>query len=923
MTEQATATAIGSTPRRDLPSGTVTFVFTDIEGSTRLAHDLGTDRWGEILAQHATIVRAAIAEHGGVVVRTEGDSFFLAFRSARQAVAAAADAQRGFVAQRWAHSAAVPVRIGMHTGENARPGTPEDASDYVGYDVHRAARVSSSAHGGQVLISSSTRTLLGEQLPEGVTLRDVGVHRLKDMSQPDRLYQLVIEGLPSDFPALRTLERAPNNLPVQLTSFIGRRRELAEARALLVRSRLLTLVGPGGTGKSRLSLQLSADVMDEFPDGVWFVRLASVTEPALVASAIARALDLVVPPQRTPLDHVVDHLRRKTVLLVMDNFEQVVEAATDVGQVLQECASVKAIVTTRIVLRISGEQEYPVPPLTLPDPNDVPDVEELSRSEAIQLFVERARAARPDFALTAANARAIVGVVAQLDGLPLAIELAAARVKVLPPQAILERLASGLGVLQSSARDLPARQQTLRGAIAWSYDLLDAGLRRLFQRMSVFRGGAALSEIERVCGPAEEIDRDVLDGLSELVDQSLLRRVESGDESRFVMLETIRELAREQVEASGEAREIELRHARAYLALAESAAPRLLGSEQKELLDRLDLEQGNLRAAIDMCGDRSCADQTSCSCAPGEHDADDERVEVGLRLTGALWRFWQMRGHLQEGRERTERVLSLPGADGHGDAYVRALEAAGGITYWLGDLETTERTYAKRLELARASGDPGAIANALYDLSFMYIVPGRDLDDGQALLEEALALFRATADAGGVAKTLWALSASYVGRQEWDRAAEIIPDVVAAFRTMDNRFGLGWALHNLGIVSVRRGDFAAGRAAFTESVAIFDGASDVSGMVLLLHDFAELAAAQGQEDRALRVLGAARALQERTGMALADVWRDENTQWASETRALLARADTARRDALMAEGAALTPEGALAFALADGIPTPA
>jgi len=895
----------------------VTFVFTDIEGSTKMAHALGTARWREILVQHAAVVRAAALQHEGAEVRTEGDSFFLAFRTARQAVAAAADAQRTLASQRWPHGASVKVRIGMHTGENAQPGGTESGADYVGFDVHQAARVASAANGGQVIISSVTRTLLGEQLPGGVTLLDLGEHRLKDIARPERLFQLVIDGLPNDFPALRTLERTPNNLPVQLTSFIGRRTELAEARALLERTRLLTLVGPGGTGKSRLSLELAAEVMGEFPGGVWFVRLAPVSDPALVASTIAHTLGLVVPPTRTPLQHVIEDLRAKKMLLVIDNFEQVVGAATDVAEILRECSGVKAIVSSRIVLRVAGEQEYPVPPLTLPDPNDVPDIEELRQAEAIQLFVERARAARPDFMLTEANARAVVGIVAQLDGLPLAIELAAARVKILPPQAILERLASGLGILQSTARDLPARQQTLRGAISWSYDLLDPGLRRLFQRLSVFRGGGGLDQIEAVCGPATEIDRDVLDGVADLVDQSLLRRVESGDEPRFLMLETLREFAHEKLIESGERSDIELRHAQAYLALAEGIAQRLFGAEQKGLLDRLELEQGNLRAAIDICGQRSCADEASCSCPPTQHVGDDERVEIGLRLAAALWRFWQMRGHLQEGRERTERILSLPAAETHADAYLRALEAAGGIAYWQGDLARTEQTYAKRLELARATGDPLKIADGLYDMSFVYTIPDREVDRAIAMLDEALASFRVAGDRAGVAKTLWAMSNAYFNHEQWARAAETLREVVATFRELDNRFGLAWALHSLGVAMVRLKAMDEARAAFSEGLELFTRAGDLSGIVLFFYDFAELAAAQRRDERAMRLFGAGQTLKDRTGTQLADFLREENRPFSLEVIALLERIGAEQKARLTAEGAALSQERAIAFALSE------
>ncbi len=915
----SSATEPGLTPsaRRDLPTGTVTFLFTDIEGSTKLARELGTERWHEVLEQHAGVVRAAVRAHAGTEVRTEGDSFFLAFRSAKQAVAAAAGAQRELVRQTWLHGATVRVRMGMHTGENAVPGSPESGADYVGYDVNRAARVSSAGHGGQILLSSTTRMLLGDELPDGVTLRDLGEHRLKDLSQPDQLFELVIEGLPDIFPALRTLSGVPNDLPVQLTSFIGRRRELAEARGLLERTRLLSLVGPGGTGKSRLSLELAAQVMQQFDDGVWFVRLAPVTEPDLVASQIAHALGLVVPAALTPLDHVVEHLRDRRTLLVLDNFEHVVAAAPQIGQILSGCSKVKAIVTTRIVLRITGEQEYPVPPLGLPDPKADPDLEALSRSESVQLFLERARAATPDFMLTAQNARAVVGVVAQLDGLPLAIELAAARVKILPVQAILERLASGLGILQSSARDLPARQQTLRGAIAWSYDLLDPGLRRLLHRLSAFRGGGSLAEIEQVCGPAAEVEREVLDGISELVDQSLLRRVDAGGGSRFAMLETIREFAREKLDASTEAGEIDLRHARAYLALAQAAEPELTGPRQKELLDRLDLELGNLRVALDICTHTQCADRTACDCGPAEHAADDARVETSLRLAGALWRFWQMRGHLQEGRQRAERVLALPGAEAHPEAYLRALEAAGGVAYWQGDLDATERLYRRRLELARGTADPRTIANALYDLSFVYTVPSKGLDKAKALLDESLALFREVADREGEAKVLWALSSYYMATYRWDDAAAVLPPVIETFRAGGNRFGLGWALQSFALARIRQGRLDEAEPPLVEGMRIFREAGDLSGIVLYLHDLAELAAARGRIEPALRIYGGASELARKTGSKLADVWREENTVWAEATRTMLAALDPAQREALMAEGVAMSMDEAIDHALAN------
>ncbi|MGH2379068.1 MAG: hypothetical protein ACRDGT_11405, partial [Candidatus Limnocylindria bacterium] len=358
-------------------------------------------------------------------------------------------------------------------------------------------------------------------------------------------------------------------------------------------------------------------------------------------------------------------------------------------------------------------------------------------------------------------------------------------------------------------------------------------------------------------------------------------------------------------------------HARAFLALAEAVQPDLFGPRQKERLDRLEQEQGNLRVALDICSHRQCADQTACDCGPADHDADAARVEVALRLVAALWRFWQMRGHLQEGRQRSERVLALPGAESHADAYLRALEAAAGVTYWLGDMEATERSYEKRLELARRTGDPIAIANALYDLSFAYILPDREGEAGAAMLEEALASYRAAGDRAGVAKALWALSTAYSNRADWVKAAEILDEVVGTFRELENRFGLAWALHGLGVARIRLGALSQARAALAEGLELFRDAGDVSGIVLFFYDFAELAATQGLDDRALRLFGAGRELKDRTGTQLADYLREENKPFTLEVRALLERTDADRREALGAEGAALSGEQAIAFALSD------
>src|SRR5437667_962550 len=532
----------------------------------------------------------------------------------------------------------------------------------------------------QQLGSETTRALVDHVLPSSLTLKDLGLHRLKDLARPERLYQLNIDGLPGEFPALRTLEATPNNLPTQMTSFIGRDDQVREGRELLSRARLLTLTGPGGTGKTRLSLQIAADVMDQFPDGVYFVPLAAVQDPELVPSAIAQALAISSTGGRRPIDALLEHLHDKRTLLVLDNFEQLLPAAPLAIMLLEGSPGLRVLVSSRSVLRVYGEQEFPVPPLAVPDLKALPSLSALSQFEAVRLFIERAVAVKPDFRATNENAPAIAGICERVDGLPLAIELAAARIKLFSPQALLSRLEKSLTALGSGARDLPSRQQTLRGAIQWSYEMIDAPGRRLLARFSVFARGGSLEQVESVCGPPDDIGGDVIDMLDQLADQSLVRRLPDFSEPRFLMLQTIREFAAEQLEQSDEAAAIKDRHVQAFIALAQQAQPHVFGSRRKEWLDRLEMEHDNFRAALDWTIAR-----------------DDART--ALQLSGSLWRFWQMRGHIHEGRARMAQVLAMPNSRDFLQERLVALEAAGGLAYWQADMDAAQNFYDECLEI--------------------------------------------------------------------------------------------------------------------------------------------------------------------------------------------------------------------------------
>lgn len=870
-----------------LPTGTVTFLFTDIEGSTRLMQELGP-AYVDAQVQHHAILREAFNSTNGRELRTEGDSFFCVFQSALDACNAAATAQREFARREWPGGKAIRVRVGLHTGE-----APLIGEEYIGLDVHHAARVAAAAHGGQIVISDATRALVEHSLPPDITLRELGTHRLKDLALPERLYQLVVEGAPDAFPPLRTLESTPNNLPTQLTSFIGREDQVEESKRLLHGTRVLTLTGPGGIGKTRLSLQVAADVVHQFPDGVFFVALSAVRDPDLIASTIAQSVGVQVTGNRTPADAIDEYLRGRKVLLVLDNFEQLLpDGAPAVAHLLQANPNLKVLVSSRAPLRVYGEQELALEPLRTPDLHALPSLAALSQYEAVKLFIERAVAVKHDFQVTNDNAPAIAGICERLDGLPLAIELAAARVKLFSPQALLGRLEKSAAVLGSGARDQPGRQQTLKGAIAWSYELLDASHRRLFDRFAVFARGAHLEQAEAVCGPASELDGlDVLTGLDELAEQSLLRRLPDYDEPRLMMLHVIREFASEQLQASGEADRIRDRHAAAFQALAEMAAPNLFGAEQKRWLDRLEIDHDNFRAAFDWSASRG-----------------DTARSIGL--AAAFWRFWQMRGHLREGRARMDAILAMPGARDDPATAGKALETAGGVAYWQGEMGSVRSFYDEALVLARATGDPATIANALYNDSFPYQITRVDIPKAIGILEEARQIFRSLGDDSGVTKCAWGLGQCHYRMNDLAAAVEPAEEAIAGFRRMGDRFGLGWALYVRAMVALRLGDPIGARSRDLEALKIFADANDVSGAVLILGSLAAVARAVGDPIRGARLQGASEAQEVSSGVGMASVV-GEQEGW----RNLGPRTET--EEAAYKEGRAMSIEQAIAYAMAD------
>jgi predicted ATPase len=622
----------------ELPTGTLTLLFTDMEGSTRLLQQLG-ERYASVLADCRQMLRSAFAQWQGQEVDTQGDAFFVVFARASDAVGAAVDIQQA--------------------------------------------------------------------LPVGVQLHDLGEHRLKDLRRPSRLFQLLVAGLPTTFPPLKTLDSRPNNLPIEPTPFIGRAREVAALARLLARAevRLVTLTGPGGVGKTRLASQVAAEVSDGYADGVFVVPLAPVTDPEQVLEAIAQVL--VIPDVSAPslLGQVQRALKAKQLLLVLDNFEQVAAAALMVAELLAACPALKILVTSRVALHVRAEHEFAVPPLALPDLKRLPDLVTLSQYEAVALFIERAQAVKADFQVTNATAPAVAQICARLDGLPLAIELAAARAKYSAPPMLLARLEQGLSVLSGGARDLPARQQTLRAAMAWSYQLLAPQEQLLFRRLSVFVDGWDWQAAEQVSRATDGLSGGILEGLESLVDKSLLRPEGQGEEEpRWWMLQTLREFGLEVLAGAGESEVTRQAHAGYYLALAEEAAPRLRGSEQARWLALLEQEHENLRAALSFLLEQA---QRQAGLPQGQ-----EPAERALRLCAALYEFWEMRDYSLEGQAFLEQALAVrSGVRAAVQAQVLFDAAATAVS--VDDFERAETLGGEALSLYRELGDHGGLANCL------------------------------------------------------------------------------------------------------------------------------------------------------------------------------------------------------------------
>jgi predicted ATPase/class 3 adenylate cyclase len=846
------------------PMGTVTLLFTDVEGSTRLLERLGRERYAEALDLHRRLLRGAFECHDGYEVDYEGDAFFVAFARAGDAVAAAAEAQQALAVAEWPEGEEFRVRMGIHSGEPlAVP------PKYVGIDVHRAARIMAAGHGGQVLLSEATRHLLDEEF----VVRDLGDHRLKDLSLAQRLYELHVAGVQSEFPPLKTLENRLTNLPVQPNPLIGRAPEVAEVVALLRDgdARLVTLTGTGGTGKTRFALQVGAELVDDFADGVFFVPLAPIRDRDLVLSTVAHTLVVPEVPGEDVFDALARHLAERQMLVVLDNFEQVVAAATGVGALLQRCAQLKLLVTSRERLRLAREQVYPLPPLPLPEPGESLAV--LAQNDAVALFAARAQAATGAFILTGENVATVAAICRAVDGLPLAIELAAARVTVLSPEALLLRLDQRLKVLAGGGRDLEERQRTLRNTIAWSYDLLDDESQTLFDRLAVFVGGRSLDAIEAICNPEGTLD--VLSGVASLVDQSLLRRDEAEAETRFVMLETLHEYARERLEGRSEAEELRIRHMRFYREFAEAAEPHLHGSEQEVWLGRLTREQDNLRTALTTAldgGDGESALMLAGALAPyweaHGHFLEAQRWfedvlkcdNAAKRARRALVLFWAGRLALFQGKWVPARELLAEGArlaEHQGDTATQALilGKAGWVAVELGaGEEAGVRLLDEAVTLARARADEWVLAEVLNDraCALMHF----DLARAEEAVKESLQLRRRLDDAINVADSLNNLGYMLLLSERPAEAEPFLEESLALAQRYKDTRHIALALGNLGFAHLLMGRLIAAGEQFAECIRVSQGLGDTRDICEALLGLAALATISGANDRAAKLSGA-------------------------------------------------------------------
>lgn len=822
----------------EFPSGTVTFLFSDIEGST-FWWEAHQEWMARAFVRQETILRSAVAARGGYIYKMIGDAFQIAFDTALDAVNAAIDAQRLLQAEPWGEYGPLRVRMALHTGV-----TEERGDDYVGPVLNRLGRLLSVSQGGQILLTQATCELVRDYLPEEAELQDLGTHRLKDLIRPEQIYQVNAPGLLSGFTPLKTLDVFPHNLPLQLTSFVGREKEILEVKRELLGDRFVTLTGPGGTGKTRLALQVGAELLELFPDGVWQVEFASLSDASLVPQTVAAVLGVRESSGRPTIAVLTDYLRNREMLLILDNCEHLLAASAQlVEALLQSCPNLCILATSREALNIPGEISYRVPSLSIPDPRNPTHLPSLSKYEAMQLFVQRAEIVRPGFELTEANAHAVAQICRRLDGIPLAIELSVARVKMMPVEQVAARLDDRFRLLTGGSRNALPRHQTLRALIDWSYDLLSDQERTLFRRLSVFAGGWTLDAAEAICAGEGIHPGDVLDLLTQLVNKSLVIPESKADaEARYRLLETIRQYARERLLEAGGGEEVRERHLQYYLKLSERAEPELRGPYQIAWLDRLEDEVDNIRAALEW--------------------SFDVNVEAGLRILSALLWFWHIRSGKVEGIEWLERALATDAQERDGTppslarAMIRgkALNAVGTLMIMHGDSERACQLSRESLALHEELGPAGrlGVAHALWNLA-QGDSYHEDLDQASALAERSLRLYREAGDKFGVAQCLDHLGSYALIRADYSRAKQLWEEDLALRREIGDKDGVAWSLSLLANLALWKGEHEQAWQLYTESQNAFREIGNKWAVSMALSGMGSVMLSQGNFEQASKL----------------------------------------------------------------------
>lgn len=856
VASSATLMALNA-PEPTLPTGTVTFLFTDIEGSTK--------RWEQqpeamrvALARHNTILRAAIESHSGHVFKTVGDAFCAAFASAPDALLAAVVGQRTLIEADWGALEPIRVRMAVHTG-TAEP----QGGDYLGQPLNRIARLLNAGHGGQILLSLATHELVRDHLPEGASLRDLGSHRLKDVLRSETIFQLNSTDLPTQFPVLKSLEARSTNLPIQVTELIGRRHEVADIITLLARARLITLTGPGGTGKTRLALQIGAELLDQYPDGVWFIDLASTFDGAQVAQVVATALGMGEPSDQPITTILKARLRHERTLLLLDNCEHIVDAVADlVDDLLRAAAHIAIVATSRISLRLSSEHEYPVPPLAVPE-STTSGWHQLTQYESVQLFINRARTVQHAFTVTNQNAPAVAEICVRLDGLPLAIELAVARLKLFTPEQVLARLNETLlPQLTGGARDLPIRQRTMRATIEWSYRLLTVAEQQLFRSLAIFVGGWTIDAMTYIW-PPDTLDATRADTFHALVEQSLVRRLERDGEPRFAMFETIREYAHEQLRNHGEEASLQERHAQYFVALAEQIHPDPVWPPEAAAIKTFDHELENLRAVLRW----SLAAHTA-GMEQSHSDPSQTPAALGLRLIISMHLYWDMRAGRKEGYQWIEALYAqadglplrwrLKGAIALGELrkfydaqsaqeLIRSIEpfivelddpplqiwfygCAGWIQHFCQAYHEAISDWTTGLELAHTQYDARRQAEFLGNLGVATLSLGQ-FERSEQCLRESLALSRTIGYEYQVGESLFWLAMLMNERGDQSQSYGFASECALVTRQSGNWRTLAIALETVGYRLLEQGQNHAGQEAVQEAFDLAQAQGNTMSMV--------------------------------------------------------------------------------------------